>query len=355
MKIGIIGLPQTGKKTLFHLLTGTDVAGRDGMIPQLGIVTIRDPRFDKLVTMYSPKKESPASIEITLAPRIDKESIRNGALLKHIEDVEAVCHVVRAFDSEQVYHVDGSVDPRRDIDMINSELVLSDLLLLEKRLERIGKALKGKTAAEQGKEKVLLLKLKAHLEDEKPLRLLKLDADENKLLSAYRFLTVKPMVIVLNVSEGGIKGSAALDEMRSLSEAQGITVVKVSVRIEQELAALDSDEEKKAFLDDLGIDEPAVDKLTRALHGALGLIFFFTVGEKEVHAWTVRKGAAAPEAAGKIHSDLERGFVRAEVMRYEELLSLGSESKVKEAGKFMVKGKDYIVEDGDVLGIRFSV
>ena len=348
MKIGIIGLPQVGKKTLFELLTAhkpseNEVASGK---PIHGVAEIRDGRFDTLVALYKPKKDVRARIEIELLPKIEKDAISKGEIFEDIAEVDALCHVVRAFRDESVYHVSGSVDPKRDIDAINSELILHDLIFIEKRFERLDKKVKQTKEEASIKEREILAKLKAHLEKEKPLRTLELTADEKKLLASYPLLTRKEIIIVLNVGEGNIKEKP---------QVEGENTMQVSAKVESEIAALESEEEKKAFLTDLGIQEPAINILTRLLLKTLDLVSFFTVGPDEVRQWTVKAGSTAPEAAGAIHSDLQKGFIRAELIKYNDLIGLGSEDAVKAQGKSYLKGKDYIVEDGDILSIRFNV
>jgi len=348
VKIGMIGLPQTGKKALFELLTGhkpseNEVASGK---PIHGIAEIRDSRFDELVAMYKPKKEVRARIELELLPKIEKDAISKGDIFDDIAEVDALCHVVRAFKDDSIYHVSGSVDPKRDIDAINSELLLHDLIFIEKRFERLDKKVKQTKEEASIKERGLLARLKAHLDKELPLRTLEISADDNKTLTSYPFLTRKEMIIALNVSE---------DQLKNKPPVEGDNIMQVSAKVEAEIAALDSEEERKAFLSDLGIIEPAMNILTRLCLKTLNLISFFTVGQDEVRQWNIRAGSTAAEAAGAIHSDLQKGFIRAELIKLNDLKELGSEDAVKARGKFYLKGKDYIVEDGDILSIRFNV
>lgn len=348
MKIGMIGLPQTGKKALFELLTGhkpseNEVASGK---PIHGVAEIRDGRFDALVAMYKPKKEVRARIELELLPKIEKDTISKGDIFTDIAEVDAICHVVRAFKDDSIYHVSGSVDPKRDIDAINSELLLHDLIFIEKRFERLDKKVKQTKEEASIKEREVLIKLKEHLDKGLPLRTLKISADDNKILTGYPFLTRKEMIIALNVSE---------DQLKSKPSVEGDNIMQVSAKVEAEIAALDSEEERNAFLADMGIGEPAINLLTRLCLKTLNLISFFTVGADEVRQWNVRAGSTAAEAAGAIHSDLQKGFIRAELIKYNDLIGLGSEDAVKAQGKFYLKGKEYIVEDGDILNIRFNV
>jgi hypothetical protein len=358
MKIGIIGLPQVGKKTLFELLTSERVS--DGSFAgsqevKLGVANIKDERFEGLAAMYKPKKEVPATLNVTLLPRFDKETIRSGEFLKAVEKCDALCHIVRAFHDESVFHAEGSVDPERDIENVYAELILSDLMLVEKRLERIAaEADKGVSSPVAEKEKIILTKLKALLDQNLPVSRYAFHPEEKKLMATYQFLTLKEMIIVLNVDDDKLGEGALIERVKEKFQDYGFHVMQISAQIEVELASLDT-AEKEAFLQDLNIKSSALNQLCALCYEALGLLTFFTVGEDEVRAWTTPQGSSAPEAAGVIHSDLQRGFIRAEIMKCADLLSLGSESKVKEAGKFLVKGKDYILEEGDIMNVRFNV
>lgn len=357
MKIGIIGLPQTGKKTLFGLLTCYKTSEKDLALNKSikSLAEIKDPRFDALVSLYNPKKSVRARIDIEVLPKLEKEAMAKGEVFKDIADVNAICHVVRAFKDDAVYHVNGSVDPIRDIDMVNSELILNDLMFTEKRLERIEQNLKKINDSAAIKEKAILLKIKSCLDKEMPLRLLSFDKEEMKVISSYPFITLKEMILVINVSEGDIKDAEFIERIKNKYQPLKVNVMSVSAKLEAEIAGLESDKERQEYLKALGITEPAIDALTRLCLKALELISFFTVGPDEVRQWMVEVGSLAPTAAGVIHTDLERGFIRAEVMKYNDLAALGDEAKVKSAGKYYVKGKDYIVADGDVLNILFNV
>jgi len=386
MKVGIIGLPQTGKKTLFQILTGSEVKEQSGTPKPLpGTADILDARFDKMVAMYSPKKEVRARVDLVLLPKMEQENISKGDIFRDIADMDAVCHVVRAFEDDAIYHADGSVDPLRDASMVNAELIMHDQIFVEKRIERIEQLIKKKKDEEQQKELVLMKKMLEHLEQEKPLRLLELVPEEERLIRSYPFITRKEMIIALNVAEDDINISVQndlnapksesfdresmsmtpdkkndyshplLEKFKVMCESDKMNVMLVSAKVEAEIALLESDEEKAEFLHDLGIQESALEVLTRLCLNALGLISFLTVGTDEVRQWLVRRGSPAPVAAGVIHSDLQRGFIRAEVIKYDELIAYGSEAELKKAGKMYVQGKDYIVEDGDILNIRFKV
>jgi ribosome-binding ATPase len=357
MKIGIIGLPQTGKKTLFQALTQHPITDKDLVLGKSikGIAQIKDLRFDNLVEMYKPKSQVRARIEIELLPKIEKDTLSNGNIFKDIAELSAICHIVRCFDNDSVYHVEGSIDPARDIENINSELILHDMLFVEKRLERIDKNLKSIKDDKSIKEKGLLFKIKAQLDNNLPLRLLDLTTDEKAIISSYPFVTLKKMLVVLNVSEKDLQDRAFLDGIKDKFKASDIYAMSACAKVESEIASLEAESEKEEFLKALGIKEPAINVLTQLCIKALNLITFFTVGPDEVRQWSIPFGSYAPQAAGAIHTDLEKGFIRAEVIKYQDLIDLGSEAKVKEAGKAYLKGKDYIVEDGDLLDIRFNV
>lgn len=356
MKVGIIGLPQTGKKTLFQILSGIRPPENiDLHKPLMGTADIRDQRFDTLVEMYAPRKQVKAKVDIALLPKLEKEAIAKGVIFKDIVDMDAVCHVVRGFEDEAIYHVDGSVDPLRDIAMVNTELILHDLLFIETRLERIEKNLKKMKDEKQQKEKILLCKMKDHLEQEKPLRLMSISHEEEMLIKSYPFITLKQMILVLNTSDNDPAKEEILQPVQASCAVGRMEAMQVSAKVEAEIAALESEEEREEFFEELGIKEPALAMLTRLCIKALGLISFFTVGDDEVRQWLVPHGASAPEAAGTIHSDLQRGFIRAEVMQFDDLMEHKNEAGLKSAGKLHVKGKEYIVADGDILNIRFKV
>ena len=356
MKAGIIGLPQTGKKTLFTILTGTPPSSQsDQKKVLIGTANLRDPRFEKLVEMYQPRKQVQARIDLALLPKLERETIVRGDVFKDILDLDAICHVVRAFEDDAVYHAEGSVDALRDIEMINSELLLHDLVFVETRLERLAVAIKKTKDENQLKERDLLEKIKTHLESERPLRLMPISAEEDLLLRSYPFITRKEMVLVLNVGDDALENSDLIERLAPLCARDRIEVMQVSARLEAEVAALDSEEERREFLTELGIQHSALEQLSTLCIKALGLISFFTVGEDEVRQWLLRAGSSAPEAAGVIHSDLQRGFIRAETFKYVDLMEHGDEAGLKTAGKVYLKGKDYTVEDGDILNIRFKV
>lgn len=355
MKVGIAGLPQSGKKTLFTVLTGTRIPEGTQVAKGLpGTAEILDPRFDKLVSLYEPKKEHPARIDFVLLPRLEKENLAKGNIFQEIADMDAVCLVVRAFSDEAVFHEEGSIDPLRDLEKISSEFILQDQLFVEKRLERLELALRKIKDENQKKEFALMQRMQAHLEEEKPLRFFALSDEDESFLKSYPLITRKEILLVLNIGEEAL-GTEIPENLMERCRELGISPIKICAGMEAEIALLEDPEEKAAFLEEMGIPEPGLGLLTRTALKALGRISFFTVGKDEVRQWLVRKDAPAPKAAGVIHSDLERGFIRAEVMKYDELVALGNENEVKKAGKFAVNGKDYLVQDGDVLNIRFKV
>ncbi|MBF0200434.1 MAG: redox-regulated ATPase YchF [Desulfamplus sp.] len=356
MKVGIMGLPQTGKKTLFQILTGNEVREQAGPPkPVPGAANLLDRRFDDMVAMYAPKKEVHARIDLMLLPKMEQENIAKGDIFRDIADVDAVCHVVRAFEDDAVYHAQGSVDPLRDASMVNSELIIHDQIFVEKRIERIEHMVKKKKDEDQLKELALMHKMLTHLEGETPLRLLELLPEEERLIRSYPFITRKEMIIVLNVGEEDLGNGELMESFKEMCRREKIELMQVCAGMESEIALLDTDAERAEFMKDLGIEASALEMLTGLCLKSLGLISFLTVGPDEVRQWLVKRGAVAPVAAGVIHSDLQRGFIRAEVIKYDELISHGSEASLKKAGKVYVEGKEYIVEDGDILNIRFKV
>ncbi len=357
MKIGIIGLPQAGKKTLFEILTGQELSstafgGQQEAVT--GSAVIRDGRFERLAALYRPQKLSPATIETVLLPRFDKETAAGGELARSLEKCDALCHIVRAFRDGSVFHEAGSVDPLRDIDNVLTELILRDLILVEKRLERMAlDRKKGIAGPQQAREREILTQMKALLDENRPLTHCRLGEEDRRLISTYHFLTQKPMILVLNVDDSALADESLICKVKEKHPDQDLRVIQISAKIEAELAALD-EADRREFLDGLGIKEPALNRLSALCFEALGLISFFTVGPTEVHQWTVRRGASAPQAAGVIHTDLEKGFIRAEIFKYEDLMELGSEQKVRESGRWHLKGRDYIMEDGDIMVVRFQ-
>jgi len=362
LKIGIIGLPLTGKTTIFNALTGSDEMtanfASQSTEHHVGVVEVPDPRFETLVNMYEPKKQVPATIEFVDVAGISKGAGKQGLsteMVQFIRDVDALLHVVRSFENESVPHTEGSIDPARDIETIDTELILNDLMFVEKRLEKLEKDLlrlpKDKRPQLEH-EKKALLRFQTQLEAEKPLRSLDLDADEAKWCRQYALLSVQPMMILLNVGEDQL---TAIDDLAQQYTPNAETpTMAICGKVEAEIAQLD-DDDKALFMTEMGITEPGLNRVIRASYDLLGLHCFFTVGKDEVRAWTIRKGDNAVTAAGKIHSDLARGFIRAETVAYEDLIQAGSWAKTKEVGTFRLEGKEYIVQDGDILSIRFNV
>jgi len=355
MKLGLVGFPQVGKRTLFRLLTGKE-PGLDGKKGNaLGLAKVRDARFDRLVEIYSPREETPAQIEFSLLPDLDQQASRNDQVLRGLEQVDVICHLVRGFQDDTVFHIHGTVDPRRDIQLFNEEMQLNDLLFIEKRLERLEKEPNKKRDGQKtAVETDLLTRMKGHLETGHFLRSFSLTETEEKLIASYPFLTRKAMIIILNSCEEISDVHHRIDPIRESFCEKEFQWIVVSAKIEQELCHLDPTD-RQTFLEELQLDQPALDRLTLLCYETRGLISFFTVGPDEVRTWTNRQGSLAPQAAGVIHSDFERGFIRAEVMKYQDLIKLGSEQKVKEEGRYMQKGRDYVVEDGDIINFLFNV
>ena len=355
LNLGIIGLPQVGKKTIFGLLTEVE-SGRASTRAGIayGAAAVRDPRVDRLTAMFKPKRSRYADFEIALPPDIKPDTARTADWLEPLRRVDALLHVIRAFSAPDVFHLCGSVDPVRDLDLVETELLFADLELVETRLGRIAKERQPRNAVAAAREQALLERCRAHLEAERPLRDSDLSEDDHKQIRSLQFLTMKPLVVVINGDDAYAAGAALPAPLQARLAATSATVVMLSAKLESELREFEP-EEGAAFMQELGIAEPAAHRLSRAAYECLGLISFFTVGDDEVRGWPVRAGALAPEAAGKIHSDLERGFIRAERIDCAALLAAGSERDARQQHLYQVHGKDYEVQDGDVLHIRFNV
>jgi GTP-binding protein YchF len=307
------------------------------------------------VEIYEPCQETPAHIEFVLLSDLDQQASRNDEILRGLEQVDVICHLVRAFRDDTIFHILGGVDPYRDILFLNEELQLNDLLFIEKRLERLEKEQnRKKDVQKMAMEADLLARMKIHLETGHFLKSFPLADTDEKLIASYPFLTRKAMILILNVGETDVGNGDPLGRLRERFPDQSFQWIAVSAKIEEELSQLDT-AERQTFLNELQLDRPALERLTVLCYKTLGLISFFTVGPDEVRAWTNRQGSFAPQAAGVIHSDFERGFIRAEVMKYQDLINLGSEQRVREVEKYMQKGKDYVVEDGDIINFLFNV
>ncbi|CAB1242188.1 redox-regulated ATPase YchF [Clostridium sp. MT-14] len=365
MKLGIVGLPNVGKSTLFNAITkaGAESANYPfcTIEPNIGVVSVPDRRLDVLEKMYNSKKKVYTAIEFYDIAGLVKGASKGEGLgnkfLSHIREVEAIVHVVRCFEDENVVHVDGSVDPIRDIETVNLELIFSDIEVMDRRIEKISKLAKGGDK-ESKTQYAFMLKIKKHLEEGKPVRTMKLTEDEAELVKGFFLLTTKPVLYVANISEEDLTSGNAenkfVKKVKEYAKNESSQVVIISAKIEEELSTLEEDE-KSEMLKEYGLEEAGLDKLINASYKLLGLISFLTAGEKEVRAWTIKQGTKAPEAAGKIHTDIQKGFIRAEIISYDKLIECGSEAAAKEKGYYRLEGKDYVMQDGDVVNFRFNV
>ena len=361
IKCGIVGLPNVGKSTLFNALTKAGIAAANfpfcTIEPNVGVVPVPDPRLAALAGIAKPLKIIPTSIEFVdiagLVAGASKGEGLGNKFLAHIREVDAIAHVVRCFEHPDIVHVAGKIDPISDIETIDTELALADLESVEKALNRVERAAKANDKEAVAKRPVLQ-KVQAVLNDGRPARSAGLDDDEKALLRDLFLLTLKPLMYIANVKEDGFTNNPHLDKVRERAAKEGAEVVPVCAAIEEELAQLD-DADKIAFLADMGLDEPGLNRVIRAGYKLLGLQTYFTAGEKEVRAWTVKRGSTAPQAAGVIHTDFERGFIRAETVAYDDYIRFKGESGARDAGKLRLEGKEYIVKEGDVLHFRFNV
>ncbi len=360
MKTGIIGLPQVGKTSLFKILTKADISQRSFANPKeahIGIAKVPDDRLDRLAKLFNPRKLVHASVEYADVAAIGQEALKETAFLANLRNVDALAHVLRAFEDDSIPHV-GSIDPLRDAKNVDFDLVVSDLGQVESRLDRMQKDLKKKKTPELEKEYELLLRAKAHLETERPLREMEMTKEEKKIVRGFMFLSEKPILYVLNIGESTTLGkdleeAVAKYNLTEIASRPNSGATAICGKVEAELADM-PDEEAAEFLGSYGLTESGLSRLIRTTYELLGLISFFTVGEDECRAWTIEKHTRAQNAAGAIHSDLEHHFIRAETIRWDALLELGSEAAARAAGKLRLEGKDYIVQDGDILHIRHS-
>lgn len=364
LRAGIVGLPNVGKSTLFNAITNQKILAENypfaTIEPNVGVVTVKDERMDKLKEMYDPNRFIPTTYEFTDIAGLVKGASKGEGLgnkfLSHIREVDAIVEVVRCFDDGKIIHVEGTIDPIRDIETVNLELAISDLDIVNNRLEKVAKKARTTKNKDDLLEVEVLEKCKKALEENKPLRQLGLSDEEQKLLKSYSFLTLKPIIYLANIKEAdlGNEDNAFVLKVKEYAQKENARFISLCAKVEEELSEL-SEEDKKEMLEGLGLDISGLDKLIKATYDILGLSTFFTTGKDEVRAWTFKKGTNAKKCAGIIHTDFEKGFIKAEVMSYDDLIKYGSELKVKEAGRARLEGKDYLMQDGDICYFRFNV